>query len=64
MCLDGKGNAPTEEMGGEMDYEEFLENMADKSHLEYEEMKGWSEMQGYEVFDLEKIKELMKDVRE
>ena len=55
VCLQGKGNAPPEDVGGESGYEEFLEIIADNDHPDHEGMVAWGRSQGYEAFDIEKI---------
>lgn len=51
VCLDGEGNAPPEDCGGEPGFREFLEVMGDPSHLEHTSMKDWAAGQLYRGFD-------------
>ncbi|MCK5764306.1 MAG: plasmid pRiA4b ORF-3 family protein [Clostridiales bacterium] len=60
VCIDGKGNTPPEDVGGEYGYEEFLEIVGDKNNLEYENMLAWGTSQGYEDFDIEKVNKKIK----
>jgi len=55
VCIDGKGNAPPEDVGGEYGYDEFLEIISDKNNPEYENMMAWVENQGYKEFDIEEV---------
>ncbi|QSZ27783.1 plasmid pRiA4b ORF-3 family protein [Aceticella autotrophica] len=41
VCLEGEGNAPPEDVGGEFGYEEFLNIISDKNDPEYEDMMAW-----------------------
>lgn len=55
VCLDGEGNTPPEDVGGEGGYEEFLRVIGDSRNEGYDEMLNWAEEQGYEEFDLDEI---------
>jgi len=46
VCIDGEGNAPPEDVGGEYGYDEFLEIISDKNNPEYENMMAWGENKG------------------
>jgi hypothetical protein len=61
VCIDGAGDAPPEDVGGEPGYAEFLGVMANPDDPEYEDMKQWVIMQGYERFDKEKINLMLKN---
>lgn len=52
-CLDGNGDAPPEDVGGEGGYEEFIKIINDSNHPDYEDMKQWSDSQGYKGFDID-----------
>lgn len=60
VCLEGKGNTPPEDAGGEYGYGEFLEIISDKNHPEYENMLGWGTSQGYEDFDIDNVNKKIK----
>lgn len=62
ICVEGVGDAPPEDVGGILGYEEFLEIMADPNNPEYEEMKRWSAGQLYRKFDVELINRRLKYV--
>ncbi|QTD42763.1 plasmid pRiA4b ORF-3 family protein [Sporosarcina sp. Te-1] len=51
VCLDGEGDAPPEDCGGEPGFREFLLIMADPYHPEHAEMKQWAASQLYREFD-------------
>ncbi|WLR41543.1 plasmid pRiA4b ORF-3 family protein [Bacillus carboniphilus] len=59
-CLDGEGNSPPEDVGGEPGYEDFLKIIEDKDHPEHDEMVNWGKMQGYKEFDLNQINGMLK----
>lgn len=59
-CLEGEGNAPPEDVGGEPGFEEFLKILADKNHPDHKQMVSWGRMQGYEDFDLKIVNFWMK----
>ncbi|MEK3934310.1 plasmid pRiA4b ORF-3 family protein [Sporosarcina sp. FSL W7-1349] len=51
VCLDGEGDAPPEDCGGELGFHEFLAIMEDRSHPEHDSMKQWAAGQLYRGFD-------------
>ena len=55
VCLEGEGNTPPEDVGGEYGYEEFLGILADPAHPEYEHMVNWGRMQRYQDFSIDYI---------
>lgn len=55
VCLDGKGDAPPEDVGGETGYDEFVMVMADENHPDHLRYKVWSESLKYEKFDLDEV---------
>lgn len=60
VCLEGSGDAPPEDVGGETGYECFVEAMADENHPEHNDYKLWLERKIYEKFDLNLIKGFRK----
>jgi len=52
VCLEGEGNTPPEDVGGEYGYEEFLRVLADPTDVDYEHMVTWGRMQKYRDFDM------------
>jgi len=54
-CLEGHGDAPPEDVGGEGGYEEFMKIINDPTHEEYEQMKQWADRQWYEGFDIDMV---------
>ncbi|MEW9083181.1 plasmid pRiA4b ORF-3 family protein [Caldanaerobacter subterraneus] len=60
ICVDGEGNAPPEDVGGEYGYEKFLEIISDKNNPEYEDMLIWGKYQGYRDFDIEDVNKNIK----
>lgn len=60
-CLDGEGDAPPEDVGGEGGYENFIEIMADPKHPEYADMKEWVAGQyWHRPFELEAVNRQLK----
>lgn len=60
VCLEGEGNTPPEDVGGECGYEEFLEIIADKNHPEHDCIADWGRSQGYQDFDIEMVNRRLK----
>ena len=60
VCLEGEGNTPPEDVGGEYGYEEFLKILADPDHPEYEHMVKWGRMQRYQEFAIDSINRGLK----
>ena len=54
VCTGGEGDAPCEDMGGELGYRDFLRIMNDPEDPEYKETVQWASAQGFETFDVEK----------
>lgn len=55
VCIDGEGDAPPEDVGGEPGFDHFLTIIQDPSHPDHLQMREWGEMQGYREFDMEEI---------
>jgi hypothetical protein len=60
--VEGIGERPPEDVGGEGGYEEYLRIMADVNHPEHEDMKEWAENQMERSFSQEKINHRLKHV--
>lgn len=60
VCIEGEGNTPPEDVGGETGYDDFLEIISNEKHPEYRVMLEWGKSQGYKDFDLEKINRKIK----
>lgn len=53
--IDGNGDAPPDDVGGEGGYAEFLEAIGDKNNPDYDDMTAWGKMQRFSRFDISKI---------
>ncbi len=62
ICLEGIGNTPPEDAGGEGGYEEFLKIIADENHPEHKSMVAWGQSQGYKEFNIEMVNRCIKDI--
>ncbi len=60
VCLEGNGNAPPEDVGGEGGFERFLEIIANEDHPEYQGMINWGKNQGYREFNIDEINRKLK----
>lgn len=54
-CLDGEGDTPPEDVGGEPGYDEYLSILAQPNHPEYAYTKSWGESQGVRRFELNMV---------
>lgn len=61
VCVDGEGNTPPEDVGGECGYDAFLEAVSDPKHPEHIDMMNWSKMQWYRDFDIELVNRRLKN---
>lgn len=62
FCIDGNGDRPPEDVGGERGYEEFIEIMKDSSHEDYRYLKEWSESQYYRGFKINNVNNRLKHI--
>lgn len=61
QCLEGEGDAPPDDVGGEVGYENFVEIMANPKHPQHAEMKEWALRQWwYQPFELVEINRRLK----
>ncbi|PAE32304.1 plasmid pRiA4b ORF-3 family protein, partial [Bacillus sp. 7884-1] len=60
--VEGNGERPPEDVGGEGGYEEYLRIMADVNHPEHEDMKEWSDNQKERNRSKERINHRLKQV--
>lgn len=61
VCLDGKGDAPPEDVGGEGGYLDFLEIMDNPDHPDHTNMKQWARNQLHQGIDLEMINRILQN---
>lgn len=60
--VDGKGDRPPEDVGGEGGYEEYLRIMANVNHPEHEDMKTWADNQKERNISKEKVNHRLNHV--
>ncbi|WP_048828031.1 plasmid pRiA4b ORF-3 family protein [Bacillus sp. B-jedd] len=60
ICVDGEGNTPPEDVGGEGGYAEFLRIVADRDDPEHEHLLEWGRMQGYKPFEIDGVNRRLK----
>lgn len=60
VCVEGEGNTPPEDVGGDSGYEEILNAVSHAEHPEHENMLIWGESQGYKEFDIEMVNRRLK----
>src|SRR5699024_3431199 len=64
ICLDGNGDAPPEDVGGEPGYDEFVEAIADPEHSEHDHLTEWVKYNfSYRPFDLPEINRRLEDAK-
>lgn len=51
VFVDGSGDTPPEDVGGESGYKNFLDIMSDPEDEDHEHFKLWAEEQGYRKYD-------------
>ncbi len=56
VFLDGSGDAPPEDVGGEQGYVEFLRIMEDETDPEHKDMRKWAEGSSYRKYDPIEVK--------
>jgi len=61
VCLEGSGNTPPENVGGEDGFNEFLAVLADPAHPQHQEMSAWGR-EHYKEFDINQVNRGLKDV--
>jgi len=54
-CVDGFGDAPPDDVGGEYGFIDFLEAIGDKKHPEHDEMVEWGESQEFFKYSLKTV---------
>ncbi|PRR78028.1 Plasmid pRiA4b ORF-3-like protein [Clostridium liquoris] len=54
-CIDGHGDAPPEDVGGEGGFQEFIKIISNPENKEYQHMKQWADSQWYKGFDIEMV---------
>jgi hypothetical protein len=55
VCVEGEGNTPPEDVGGDSGYDEFLYVLSHAEHPDHENMMAWGESQEYKKFDIEMV---------
>lgn len=60
ICVEGKGNCPPEDVGGEGGYDEFLEGINDPKNPEHDNMLEWGKEQEYHEFNLKEVNRRLK----
>ncbi|WP_438318013.1 plasmid pRiA4b ORF-3 family protein [Sporosarcina sp. FA9] len=60
ICLDGKGNTPPEDVGGEHGYDHYLNVLANSEDDDFENMTKWGRMQGDQNFDMDAVNRALK----
>ncbi|MFD1927996.1 plasmid pRiA4b ORF-3 family protein [Sporosarcina siberiensis] len=60
VCLDGKGNTPPEDVGGEHGYDHYINVLKNPKDDDFEYLTKWGRMQGYMDFDKDAINRALK----
>lgn len=60
VCVDGVGDAPPEDIGGEYGYQEFIDIISNPSNPDHEKMVEFGKKQGYSKFNIENINKQIK----
>ncbi|MCL2883347.1 MAG: plasmid pRiA4b ORF-3 family protein [Coriobacteriia bacterium] len=62
-CLQGSGDAPPEDVGGEGGFINFLEIINDQTNPDHQETVEWGEEQLFERFDLDRVNQKLSEWR-
>lgn len=62
VCVEGEGDTPPEDVGGERGYKEFLKIIGDESHPNHGHMIAWSDQQRFRNFDIETVNSDLKNL--
>jgi len=62
ICVLGEGDAPPEDVGGAIGYNDVLEIVADPQNDDYETTQNWAKNQMYKHFDIEVINRRLKNL--
>ncbi|MGL6106115.1 plasmid pRiA4b ORF-3 family protein [Romboutsia sp.] len=60
VCVDGNGDSPPEDIGGEWGYYEYLEILKDETHEDYEQIKNLSQSYHSGRFDIKSVNIMLK----
>lgn len=63
VCLDGEGDTPPEDVGGEPGYIMFLNIRSDENDPDHDHMMAWAKSQGYKSFDMQSVNFNLKNLR-
>ncbi len=64
ICIDGEGDSPPEDVGGEPGYADFRNITSDENNPEYDGMKTWAEGQGFEKWNIDNVnKRLLRSLK-
>jgi hypothetical protein len=61
-CLEGDGEPPPENVGGETGFYEFLRIIQNPNNERHFDIKDWASLQRYRLFDIDKVNMRLKDV--
>jgi hypothetical protein len=63
VCTTAVGPRPPENVGGEINYENYLKILNDPTHDDYERMKIWSETMKPEKYDIDQVNRKLRQIR-
>ena len=63
VCLDGEGDTPYEDSGGEPGFDHFINCLNDETHEEHREMVQWKKTRSFSTeYDPEFINRRLKEI--